>query len=207
MKIVIFGASGTLGQHLVKQALKQGHQVSAFARNPMALKLQHQDLSRIAGDALNPGEVAAAVKGHDAVLIALGAGPMGSIRAIGTKNIVDAMQHDGIRRLVCLSTLGAGDSGALLNFFWRYIMFGLLLRKVFADHQAQEIIVNKSELDWTIVRPAAFTDGPATGEYAHGSLRAEKKLKLKVSRADIASFMVQQLSSDTYVHQSPGLSY
>ncbi len=207
MKIVIFGASGTLGQHLVKQALKQGHQVSAFARNPSALKLQHQDLTRIAGDALKPEDVASAVKDHNAVLIALGAGPMGSIRAIGTRNIVDAMQHSGVRRLVCLSTLGAGDSGALLNFFWKYVMFGLLLRKVFADHQAQENIVNQSELDWIIVRPAAFTDGPATGKYEHGSLLAEKKLKLKISRADIASFMVQQLSSNTYVHQSPGLSY
>ncbi|NKB35995.1 MAG: NAD(P)H-binding protein [Gammaproteobacteria bacterium] len=207
MKIVIFGASGSLGQHLVKQALNQGHQVSAFARDPSALKLQHQDLTRIKGNALKPIDVAAAVKGHDAVLIVLGTGPMGSIRAIGTKNIVDAMQYCGIRRLVCLSTLGTGDSGALLNFFWKHIMFGMLLRKVFADHQAQEKIVNESDLDWTIVRPAAFTDGPATGTYEHGSSLAGKKLKLKISRADIASFMVQQLSSDSYVHQSPGLSY
>jgi len=117
------------------------------------------------------------------------------------------MQRRGLRRLVCLSTLGAGDSRALLNFFWKRIMFGLLLREAYADHEAQEAIVKRSGLDWIIVRPGAFTDGPATGAYKHGFPPTEKNLKLKISRADVADFMLRQLTDDTYLRQSPGLSY
>ena len=86
-------------------------------------------------------------------------------------------------------------------------MFGLLLRKALVDHEAQEAVIKRSNLDWIIVRPAAFTDGAATGTYRHGFARSEKNLSLKVSRADVANFMLQGLTDDSYLHQSPGLSY
>ncbi len=207
MKLIIFGATGTIGRHLVDQALSQGHQVTAFARQPLALKLDHQDPTRQAGDVLDRGAVADAVQGHDAALIALGSGRKGTVRSVGTKHVVDAMARHGVRRLVCLSTLGAGDSRALLNFFWKRIMFGLLLREVYADHEAQEAFVKQSDLDWIIVRPGAFTDGSASGAYKHGFPPTEKNLKLKISRTDVANFMLRQLTDDTYLRQSPGLSY
>ncbi len=146
MNLIIFGATGTVGRLLVDQALSQGHRVTAFARRPSALKLEHRDLTRQAGDVLDRGAVADAVEGHDAVLIALGAGRKGTVRAVGTKHIVEAMQRHGVRRLVCQSTLGAGDSRAVLNFFWKRIMFGLLLRPAYADHEAQEALVRQSGL-------------------------------------------------------------
>ncbi len=207
MKLIIFGATGTVGRHLVGQALAQGHRVTAFARKPLALKLDHRDLTRRAGDVLDRGAVADAVQGHDAVLIALGAGRKGTVRAVGTGHILDAMARSGVRRLICQSTLGAGDSRALLNFFWKRIMFGLLLRDAYADHEAQEAAVEQCGLDWTVVRPAAFTDGPATGAYKHGFPATEKNLKLKISRADVARFMLGQLTDNTYLRRSPGLSY
>lgn len=206
MKLIIFGATGTVGRHLVDQALAQGHQVTAFARRPSALELDHPNLTRRAGDVLDRDAVADAVRGHDAVLIALGAGRKGTIRTVGTRHIVHAMRRQGLRRLVCQSTLGAGDSRGTLNFFWKHIMFGLLLRQAYADHEAQEAVVRQSDLDWIIVRPAAFTDGPSTGAYKHGFPPTEKHLTLKVSRADVAGFMLRQLAGDTYLHQSPGLS-
>ncbi len=207
MNLIIFGATGTVGRLLVEQALSQGHRVTAFARRPSALKLDHRDLTRRAGDVLDRGAVADAVQGHDAVLIALGAGRKGGVRAAGTEHIIGAMARHGVRRLVCQSTLGAGDSRAQLNFFWKRIMFGLLLRPAYADHEAQEALVRQSGLDWIIVRPAAFTDGPATGACKHGFPPTEKALKLKVSRADVAGFMLRQLTDDAYLRQSPGLSY
>lgn len=206
MKLIIFGATGTVGRHLVGQALANNHQVTAFARNPAALELDHPNLTRHAGDVLDRDAVADAVKGHDAVLIALGAGRKGTVRSVGTRHIVDAMRRQGLRRLVCQSTLGTGDSRGALNFFWKHIMFGLLLKEAYADHEAQEAVVRQSDLDWIIVRPAAFTDGPSTGAYKHGFPPTEKNLTLKVSRADVAGFMLQQLAGDTYLHQSPGLS-
>ncbi len=209
MKLIIFGATGTLGNQLVAQALDQGHQVTAFARNPSALKLNHQNLCRVAGDVLSPEAVMSAVQGRDAAIIALGAGRKGSVRSMGTKHIVAAMQQGGVRRLVCVSTLGAGDSHTLLNFFWRRIMFGLLLKDAMVDHEMQEALVRQTgkEVDWVIVRPGGFTNGLATGVYQHGSVSKQKKLKLKISRADVASFILKQLSSNAYLGQSPSVSY
>jgi len=206
MKLIIFGSTGTIGRQLVDQALAQGHRVTAFAREPSAIELNHPHLSRHAGDVLDRSAVMDAVAGHDAALIALGAGRKGTVRSVGTRHVIDAMERHGVRRLVCLSTLGAGDSHDLLNFFWKRIMFGLLLRDAAADHEAQEGFVERSALDWTLVRPGSFTDGPATGAYRHGFPPTEKALKLKIPRADVAGFMLRQLSDDTYLRQAPGLS-
>ena len=207
MKLIIFGATGTVGRRLVDQALAQGHEVTAFSRHPESLDLDHPALIRLSGDVLDPDAVADAVDSHDAALIALGAGRKGTVRAVGTKHIVEAMKRRGVRRLVCETTLGVGDSRGHLNFFWKRIMFGFLLRQAYADHQAQEDHIRQSGVDWIIVRPAAFTDGPATGDYRHGFARTAKNLKLKISRADVADFMLRQLTDDTYLHRSPGLSY
>ncbi len=208
MKLIIFGATGTMGRHLVDQALMQGHQVTAFARNPAALEVEHPNLSLYPGDVFDPATVAAAVKGCDGVLVSLGSiKRTDKVRSVGTQHIVQAMEQHQVKRLICQTTLGVGDSEANLDFFWKYLMFGLLLRFVLKDHVTQEAIVKRSNLDWVIVRPASFTDGQAMGDYKHGFSSAEKKLTLKIPRADVANFMLQQLSDDTYLHQTPGLSY
>jgi putative NADH-flavin reductase len=116
------------------------------------------------------------------------------------------MQDTGVRRLIVQSTIGVGDSRANLNFFWKRVMFGLLIRRAYADHIEQEAVVRASGLDWTIVRPGAFTDGPRSGSYRRGFGPAERT-SLKVSRADIAEFVVQQLSDDTWLRQAPALAY
>lgn len=207
MKVIIFGATGTVGSLLVEKALLEGHHVTAFARTLTVTSSDHKCLTVLAGDVLDKEAVKNAVKGHDAVLIALGAGRKGIVRSQGTKNILAAMSEQKVDRLICQSTLGAGDSRPALNFLWKYIMFGLLLRPAYADHQAQETFVKNSELAWTIVRPAAFTDGPATNSYKHGFKPTEKKLTLKISRSDVAGFMLKQLTDNSYLRQTPGLSY
>lgn len=207
MNVIVFGATGTVGRELVAQALEMGHLVSAFARKPSKLEIKHPSLELIEGDAMESALVDRAVSGHDAVLIALGAGAKGRVRSTGTRNIVQAMRKNGVRRLICVSTLGVGDSRTHLNFYWKYIMFGMLLRAAFADHVAQEEQVMRSGLDWTIVRPAAYTDGQRTGNYRHGFPPTAKALKLKVSRADVADFVLSQLADNSYVHQTPGVSY
>jgi putative NADH-flavin reductase len=207
MKILIFGATGTVGRELVTQALEMGHAITAFARDPSKLEIKHPSLEIIEGDVMDSALVDRAVAGHEAVLVALGAGIKGQVRSTGTLNIIQAMQRNGVRRLVCLSTLGVGDSRANMNFYWKYIMFGMLLRGAFADHVSQEEHVIRSELDWTIVRPAAYTDGERTGNYRHGFPATAKALKLKISRADVADFVLAQLADDSYVHMTPGVSY
>lgn len=207
MRVIVFGATGTIGRHLCRRALFDGHKVTAFARRPEALDIRHQNLRLYAGDALDADDVHAAMDGHDAALIVLGAGAKGGVRAEGTKNIVAAMKWHGIKRLICESTLGAGDSVSNLNFFWRYVMFGFLLRAAFKDHLQQEEHVRNSGLDWTIVRPAAFVDEPEAPTFKHGFAPDEKGLSLSIARSDVAKFMAEQLDSNHYLHKAPGLSY
>ena len=100
--------------------------------------------------------------------VALGAGRNGGIREAGTRSVVDAMRQSGVRRLVCQSTIGVGDSRGNLPLLWKYVMLGAVLRPAFQDHIKQVEVVRASGLDWTIVRPGAFVDGPAGGAYRHG---------------------------------------
>ncbi|WP_028788964.1 NAD(P)-dependent oxidoreductase [Terrimonas ferruginea] len=208
MELLIIGATGTTGREVVKQALSLGHRVTAFSRNPEPLRqIRHHNLQLMSGDVMDAISVEKAVRGKDAVLSTLGAGRKGTIRSEGTRHVIEAMQKNKVRRFICQTTLGAGDSRVHLNFFWKHIMFGLMLREAYRDHEIQERYIMNSNLDWTIVRPAALTDGPATGQYRHGFGEEERGLRLKVSRQDVALFMLMQLSSEQYVHQAPGLSY
>ena len=208
MRLIIFGSTGTVGQQLVLQALELGHQVTAFARNADKLKtIQSKNLHFYMGDVLNYLSVLEAVKNHDAVLCSLGAGRNGIVRSKGTENIINAMKQSGIRRFICQSTLGAGDSRGNLNFFWKHIMFGWFLKQAFLDHELQEEYVMNSNLDWTIVRPGAFTNGESTGNFHHGFDPNDKSIKLKISRADVAFFMLKQLQTNSYLRKTPGLSY
>jgi len=207
MKITVFGATGTIGSHIVEQALAQGHDVRAVARRPEALALKHENLTRVAADVLSTQDVAAAVAGSDAVLICLGSKKLtGRLRSEGTRNVVQAMKAHGVSRLICQTTLGAGSSRENLNFYWKHLMFGLLLRGVYKDHLLQETLVQDSALDWTIVRPAAFVDTPRDA-YKHGFGATETGLSLTIARSDVAKFMLAQLGNGDYLHKTPGLSY
>lgn len=207
MQLLVFGATGSVGRHVVEQALAQGHTVTAFARNPQKFDIQNPHLKLFQGDVMDFPTVVRAMQGQDAVLCSLGAGRNGVIRSEGTRHIVQAMENASISRLICQTTLGVGDSRSNLDFFWKYIMFGLLLRPAYADHVTQETYVKQSNVDWTIVRPAAFTDKPQTEAYLHGFPADQQGLTLTISRADVADFMLQQLQDPTYLHQTPGLSY
>lgn len=205
MKLVIFGATGTVGRHLVEQAVAAGHTVTAFTRSG---RLEpSKNLVVVRGDVLKPSDVDSAVEGQDGVVVALGAGRKGNVRAAGTAHVIAAMQRHGVTRLIVQSTLGAGESRRNLDFFWKHIMFGLLLRPAYRDHQLQEAHVKASGLDWTIVRPGAFTDGPLTGNYRHGFGPERRDITLKVSRADVAHFLLEQIRGKAYLRRAAALSY
>lgn len=206
MNLIIFGATGGTGRHLLEQALAEGHPVTAFVRDPSKLGVTAPNLRLVAGDVMDPAAVQQAMPGHDAVLVALG-GPARSkqlVRSDGTRNIVRAMEKCGVRRLICQTTLDYADSRQVL---FKYIIAPLFLRRVFADHGRQEQLIKQSKLDWTIVRPGNLTDGPRTGQYRHGFAATDTNMTVSVSRADVADFMLKQLSDTTYLRKTPGLSY
>ena len=209
MKLLIFGSTGGTGRELVKQALDQGHNVTAYARDPAKIEdLQHPSLMVVIGDVLDTVAVESAVAGQEAILSALGAGAgRTTLREEGTRNIVESMEGADAKRLICQSSLGVRDSRANLPFFTKYIIVGIFLRHAFADHERQEAVVRQSSLDWIIVRPPHLKDGPLTGDYRHGFPPADRRIKGWISRADVADFMLKQLVDETYLHQTPGVSY
>jgi uncharacterized protein YbjT (DUF2867 family) len=206
MDIAIFGATGSIGRLLVGQAVLDGHRVTAFARSVLPSADGDSRIRPIRGDILVPDDVERAVRGQDAVLCAVGAGLRGGVRAQGTANIVAAMQRHGVSRLICQTTLGVGESWSNLNAWWKYAMFGLLLRAAFRDHVRQEAIVRASGLDWTIVRPSAFTDRAAEGPLRHGFSADERGLALVVLRAEVARFMLDRLADAESRHRVLALS-
>lgn len=208
MKVLIFGATGVLGRHVTTAALSAGHDVIAFARNPQSLGINHPALQHHAGDILNEDDVRNAVSDCDAVIVTIGTGKslINTVRSDGTKNVIHSMQSQEKKRLICQTTLGAQESWNNLNFFWKRIMFGALLRSIFKDHERQERLVQSSELDWTIVRPSAFHDEPDEGEYLVDIDPSVRNLKLTIAKNEIAEFLVSQLSDLTYLRKAVGIS-
>ena len=207
MKVLIIGASGATGRVLMREALEQGHEVTALARNPSALAPQDHRPRVLQGNALDASQVEAAVADQDAVLSALGtrSSRPTTLFSQSTHNLISAMNKHGVRRLVCITGIGAGDSKGHVGFLYDRIMLPFVVKNIYEDKNRQEEAIKQSDLDWVIVRPARLTDEPAKGEYRvylGGSYTAKT-----ISRADVAAFMLAQLTDDTYVHKMPVISY
>jgi putative NADH-flavin reductase len=209
MKLLVFGATGGTGREILAQGLDEGHVVTAFVRNPAAITTNHAKLNLAKGDVLDYPSVEAAVQGQEAVLSALGVRKLrkNTILSDGTQNIIRAMEQHGVKRLVCESSLGVGDSKGQLGWFLNLFLIPLFLRNVFQDKEVQEQHIKQSSLNWIIVRPGALTGGSRTGVYRGGFSTADLTIRAKISRADVADFMLKQLTDDTYLRKTPGLSY
>jgi len=208
MKLLVVGATGGTGREIVAQALEQGHVVTAFVRNPAAITTKHEALKVVQGDVLAYPSVEVAVTGQDAVLSALGARSLRKTTVLseGTKNIILAMEQHGVRRFVGESSLGVGDSKRQLGRLFRLLILPLLLRNIYREMEVQEQYIKQSKLDWIIVRPAALTNGPRTGVYREGFRRTHRFIA-RISRADVAEFMLKQVADNTYLRMTPGLWY
>lgn len=117
------------------------------------------------------------------------------------------MEKLGVKRFVCESSLGIGDSKGKLGLFYNVVLIPLLLRNIFADKDVQEKRIKESKLDWIIVRPARLTNGPKRSTYRHGFDIGSKLTSESVSRADVAQFMLRQVTEDSYLCKTPGLAY
>jgi putative NADH-flavin reductase len=211
LRVLIIGATGGTGRQLVQQALEQGHDVTAFVRNPQRLKMEHSKLRIVQGDVLDYESVDAAMKGQNAVLCALGhkrlLGPT-TILSRGTANIMRAMKNCGVPRLICESSLGVGDAVGRLGLPATLLFVPLILPFYFWDRVSQEALIADSiDIDWVIVRPATLTNGPGRGDYRHGFEVGSYIWPSRVSRADVADFMLKQLNDDTYAGTAPGICY
>jgi putative NADH-flavin reductase len=211
MKILLFGATGGTGKQVLVQALEQGHNVTAVVRNTNKINIKSTNLKIIESDVITSNIEDAFIK-QDAVICCLGtpANKAGTLRSQGTKNIIDAMKKANISRLICQTSLGYGDSKEVLSntsFFFKNIIVPFVLKSTFKEHQLQETIIKQSGLNWTIVRPGNLINGKKTENYKHGFSNTDKMLKIKISRADVAHFLLLQLSTTENLQKAIGVSY
>jgi len=206
MRILIIGASHGTGAEAAKNALERGHTVTAFARSPQKLVLEHPHLTRLQGDFHQADSVAKAVPGHDAVIITASATTLKAFKenpnyfSQGTRYVIDTMKAHGVKRLSVLSALGTGNSRKLMGWFSNTVMISWLLKVPFQDHERQERLVMASGLDWVIARPGRLTNGPA-----HSSYVTEVELKpipKSISRADVADFLVRAATEDRWLQRA-----
>lgn len=205
MKLAVFGATGGTGRQVVWQALERGDLVQVLVRNPTKLDITHPNLTVITGDVLDPQRVAECVAGVEAVVCSLGNTPNNPTNIVtqGTQYLIPAMKEAGVSRLVVVSSIGIGDSQDQVPFAFKMLM-RTMLRAAMADKEAQEELVRNSGLDWIIVRPGGLTDGPKTGQYTFGLDRSI--MAGRVSRADVAEFVLRQLMDNTFLRQTPAIT-
>jgi len=203
MKIAIFGASGRTGILTVYQALNKGHLVTAFARRPSSVTIQHKNLQVVQGDILEYDKVKQAVEGQDVIISALGVESRKptTILSEGTRNILRAMEECKVSRFICMSSAGilGNDAGILFG----KIIMPLFLKQVFIDKVRQMKIIQETNLDWVIVRPTGLTDAPKTGKY---KITMGSPVSRRIPRADVADFMLKLMTDKQYDHQMPAIA-
>ena len=207
--VLVLGATGGTGRLIVKQALARGFAVRVLVRSPA--KAAGLDGAEVfIGDARDEAVLRKALEGVDAVVSALGtpASPFKEVTLLSsaTKALVNAMKATGVSRLVCITGMGAGDSAGHGGFVFDRLIFPALLRKVYVDKNRQEAIVRDSGLDWLLVRPSVLNDKPAKHETRaltdlsgfHGGT---------IARADVASFVLDQVHANTWLGRAPLISW
>ena len=208
MNILIVGATRGIGRQLLDQALASGQGVTALARDPRRLAMQHERLRVVKGDILDADSVARAMAGQEAVCCTIGIKlpwPPVTVFSEGTRNLLQAMIKTGVRRLICVTGIGAGDSRGHGGFLYDYLILPVLFRTVYADKNRQESLIKASDVDWTIVRPGFLTNGPLTKNYMMLTDMTGVTAG-RISRADVAHFFLQELESKKYLRQTPLLT-
>ena len=207
--VLIIGASRGIGLETARAAVRAGHSVRALARSGAGIPIQDANLSKVSGSALDPVTIRNVLRDIDVVIQTLGVDFSPRLVFEGTKLfsestriLVDAMKGAGLKRLIAVTGLGAGDSRGHGGLLYDVVVFPLLLKRVYDDKDVQEWIIKSSGLDWTIVRPGLLTNSDPTGIYR--VLTAPKDWRFgMISRADVADFLVRQVDDHVLIGTTP----
>jgi putative NADH-flavin reductase len=209
MDIVVVGATGRTGQLVVQRALAEGHWVTAFTRRPELVPAGHDRLAVVRGDVTDPGAVRDVIAGKDAVISALGVSSRTTTTVFseGITNVVRAMEDKGVRRVMAVSHAGLDTTVRMTlarKFFETYIV-ERIMRNVYLDLARMEDELEASDTDWTSVRPATLTSGPAGGEYRAAASGFHRPRR--ISRADLAGYLVSRLGDAGTYRRKVVVSY
>lgn len=213
-QLLIIGANGGIGRQCVELALNAGHRVTALVRNPANLPLIHQNLEVVQGDLMKPATLEKYLVGKDAVISAIGVkgGMFGdkptTLYSEGNANLLQAMESMGVKRAFFISA-SAIEISPVIPFFIRLVakyVIQRLLKHMYADLRQMESIIKGSDAKWTIIRPPQLTDQPVTGHY-RTAINNWLKDCLKISRADVAHFIIHNINNPAIIKTTVEIAY
>jgi putative NADH-flavin reductase len=208
MRVLVVGASKGIGLETTRQAIEAGYQVRAFARSDTGMARADSKLEKVRGDALKHQDVEVALKEVDVVIQTLGVALADLFRPVhlfsdATRVLIAAMRARGVKRLICVTGFGAGDSRESISWLQR-LPFQIVFGRAYDDKSLQERLIKESGLDWTIVRPGVLTGGRRSERYKVLADARQWRNGI-ISRSDVAAFLVRQIENASYVHKSPVL--
>lgn len=209
MNVLIIGGTGKTGRELIRQGLEMGHRITALVRNPEKLPLQHPQLNVFKGDVLEAEQLTRAIEGQDAVLSALGHKRFifpSSRLSKGTRNIMEGMQKKEVKRFICITSMGIRDNRYRLGLYYTLFVIPFIIGFYFRDKSVQEKLIEKSHLNWTIVRPGQLTNGKKRVNIKQGEKLGHYILTHTISRASVAAFMLGLLETDAYLQKAVSIT-
>lgn len=214
MKILILGISGRTGKLVASEALRRGHNVVGIARNPEVLNLNNSEIIR--GTPYDFDTVRTALVGCNAVISVLSSlsksdglfrkikTPL-DIMSVSMKNTIRAMKEKNIQRIVVMTALGVGDSAKEIPVLFRFMMRMTNIKYSYIDHDAQEKVLEESNLNWTVVRPVMLTDKSDNISILY-NIKGVGKIGSSISRQAVANFMIDCIEKEQFIKQKPGIS-
>jgi putative NADH-flavin reductase len=200
MNLLVFGATGKTGSLVVERALAKGHTVTALVRD--RFKFNRPSVRVFPGNATNPSDVLSAMRGQQAVIETIGGTTPYKSTTLETdaiRAILHAMHEEHVPRLISVTMMGIGDSLTQAPFWYRYLLMPTFLHGSTEDKTRKEAAIHSSDLDYVIVRPPILKDTPATG---HVRILANSATGHAITRADLASFLVDQLETNANLNRA-----
>ena len=212
MNVLLIGATGFSGKEVLRELLSKNHNVTVITRNKSSFESQQKQIKIIEGNVLDENLINEAVKNQDAVISCLGIGGKGnakpnSLVSDATRVLVNEMERSNVKRLICMSNVGAGDSYSFQPWIFTKVVlpyFMKWLKAIIDDKNIMEPIIMSSKLDWTILRCPNIVDKPPKGKITTSF--DGKELKMSITNKDLARFMVNQLDDTALVHKVPCVS-
>lgn len=204
MRFLLLGASGSVGRRILAQGLKRGHAITAQTRDAGKLAGLPAEVTVVSGDPRDGKLLRAWVAGQDAVMFSIGAPPARTTTLFSdvTRALIDAMAAGGVRRLVAITGVGAGETRGHGGFLYDRLIYPVFTRPFYVDKDRQEALIRASTLDWVIVRPAPFSDAPAAGPLHKVTTLTPDTVLNRITRDEVATFVLDQLDSDAYLRRA-----